>query len=102
FIFATFALLFSLSLITSTLSTIIRDVHLLLNSTIRMLLYLSGVLWPLTLLEDFPTLMKIMMLNPVYYLIEGYRAAYFGSEWYFVTNWNLTLIFWGIVVILFI
>src|SRR5699024_1453321 len=74
FIFATFALLFSLSLITSTLSTIIRDVHLLLNSTIRMLLYLSGVLWPLTLLEDFPTLIKIMMLNLVYYLIEVYLA----------------------------
>src|SRR5699024_1714753 len=80
FIFSTFALLFYFSLITSTLSTIARDVYLFLNSTIRMLLYLSGVLWPLTLLDDFPVLMKIMTLNPVYYLIEGYRAAFFGSE----------------------
>src|SRR5690625_1582255 len=41
YIFATFCLLFSLSLITSTLSTIIRDVHMFLNATLRMLLYLS-------------------------------------------------------------
>lgn len=101
FIFATLALLFSFSLITSTLSTIARDVHLFLNSTIRMLLYLSGVLWPLTLLDDFPVLMKIMTLNPVYYLIEGYRAAFFGSEWYFATHWELTVIFWVFVVVLF-
>lgn len=101
FVFATLALLFSFSLITSTLSTIARDVHLFLNSTIRMLLYLSGVLWPLTLLDDFPILMKIMMLNPVYYLIEGYRAAFFGSEWYFATHWELTVIFWAFVIVLF-
>src|SRR5699024_5165282 len=32
YIFATYCLMFSLSLITSTLSTIIRDVHMILNS----------------------------------------------------------------------
>ncbi len=58
---------------TSTLSTLVRDVHLLLNSLLRMALYLSGVLWPLTLLSDFPTLMRLMQLNPLVYLIEGYR-----------------------------
>src|SRR5699024_4278854 len=37
-IFSTFCLLFAISLITSTLSTIIRDVHMFLNSILRMLL----------------------------------------------------------------
>src|SRR5699024_11799107 len=36
FIFASFCLIFSISLITSTLSTIARDIHMLLNSTLRM------------------------------------------------------------------
>src|SRR5690625_1527437 len=35
FIFAAFCLIYALSLITSTLSTIIRDVHMFLNSTLR-------------------------------------------------------------------
>lgn len=102
FIFATFCLLFSISLITSTLSTIIRDFHMLLNSVLRMLLYLSGVLWPITLLSDFPVIMKLMMLNPIYYLIEGYRSSFFGIEWYIVTHWQYTLYFWGIVIALFL
>ncbi|WP_020006121.1 ABC transporter permease [Salinicoccus albus] len=100
FIFGTYALIFSFALITSTLSTLVRDVHLLLNSLLRMLLYLSGVLWPLTLLSDFPLLMQLMQLNPLVYLIEGYRAVFFGTEWYIVTHWEYTLYFWGLIFVM--
>lgn len=102
FIFATFCLLFAISLITSTLSTIVRDFHMFLNATFRMLLYLSGVLWPITLLKDFPLVMKLMMLNPILYLIEGYRAAFLGTEWYVLTHWQYSLYFWGLVIVLFL
>ncbi|MFD1172396.1 ABC transporter permease [Oceanobacillus picturae] len=100
FMFASICLIFALSLITSTLSTIIRDVHMFLNSTLRMLLYVSGVLWPIALLEDYKFIMDIMKLNPLFYLIEGYRSAFFTSNWYFITHWEYTLYFWGVVVIL--
>nr|WP_144920654.1 ABC transporter permease [Paenibacillus bovis] len=100
FVFASLCLIFAISLITSTLSTIIRDVHMFLNATLRMLLYLSPILWQITILNDpLPTILK---LNPLYYLIEGYRAALFGTEWYFITNWEYTLYFWGCVVLLFL
>lgn len=102
FIFATFCFIYSISLITSTLSTIIRDVHMFLNSTLRMLLYLSGVLWPITQLKEFPLIMNIMKLNPLYYLIEGYRSAFFGIEWYFIEHWKYSLYFWLLVLVLFI
>jgi teichoic acid transport system permease protein len=103
FIIAALCLIFSISLITSTLSTIVRDVHMFLNATLRMFLYLSPVLWPISMiLEDHSTLVKIMMLNPLYYLIEGYRAAFFGTEWYFITHWEYTLYFWGLVIVLFL
>lgn len=100
FIFAVFILLFAVSLITSTVSTMIRDFHVFLNSILRMLLYISGVLWPITLLEDFPLITKIMMMNPIFYLIEGYRAALFGTEWYFIVHWEYSLYFWSLVIIL--
>lgn len=102
FMFATFCLLYAIALITSTLSTIIRDVHMFLNATLRMLLYLSGILWPISLLADFPTLMEMMKLNPLLYLVEGYRAALFGTEWYFITNWQYTVYFWLLVFVLFL
>ena len=100
FIFATYVLVYSFALITSTLSTLIRDVHLVLNSLLRMLLYLSGVLWPLSMLSDFPKLVVIMQLNPLVYLIEGYRAAFFGTEWFLVTEWKYSLYFWGLMLVM--
>lgn len=100
FLFATFVLVFAISLITSTLSTVIRDIHMLLSSTLRMFVYISGVLWPISRLENFPMLIEIMKLNPIYYVISGYRASFFGSEWYFITQWQYTLIFWSIVLVL--
>lgn len=100
FMFATFCLIFSIALITSTFSTIIRDVHMFINATLRMLLYLSPILWQMTILDD--PLPMIMKLNPLYYLIEGYRAALFGLEWYFIEHWQYTLYFWGLVIVLFL
>ncbi|MCT1579230.1 ABC transporter permease [Oceanobacillus kimchii] len=100
FVFATICLIVAISLITSTISTIVRDFHMLLNSTLRMFLYLSGVLWPLSKLSEVPWLMDIMKLNPLYYIVEGYRAAYFGTEWYFITNWEYTIYFWIVVLLI--
>lgn len=100
YLIAALCLLFAISLIMSTLSTMIRDVHMLLNSILRMLFYISGVLWPITLLSDYPVLMQIMKLNPIYYIIEGYRAAFFGVEWHFISNWQYSLYFWILVGVL--
>lgn len=103
FAFSTICLIYSISLITSTLSTIVRDVHMFLNSTLRMGLYLSGVLWPLTILEKLPDwITMVLKLNPLYYLIEGYRAALFGTEWYLISEWQYTLYFWVVVAVLFL
>jgi teichoic acid transport system permease protein len=103
FIFASFCLIFGLSLITSTLSTIIRDVHMFLNAVLKMFLYLTPVLWPIkSLFADNPTILTIMQLNPLFYLIEGYRSAFFGTGWYFIENWEYTLYFWLLVTLLFL
>lgn len=102
FVFATLCLTFSISLITSTLSTIIRDIHMFINATLRMFLYLSPVLWPISSFIGNNPLITFIKMNPLYYLIEGYRAAFFGTEWYFLTNWEYSLYFWGFILILFI
>jgi teichoic acid transport system permease protein len=102
FIIATFVFLYSLSLINSTISTIIRDFHMLLNAVLRMFLYLSPVLWPISSIIDNVAIVFILKLNPLYYLIEGYRAAIFGTGWYFIENWEYTLYFWGLVLVMYL
>lgn len=100
FMFASLCFIFPLALITSTISTIIRDFHMFLNATLRMVLYLSPILWQITILDEpLPTILK---LNPLYYLIEGYRASFFGTGWYFIEHWQYTVYFWAIVFVLFL
>lgn len=95
FMFGTLMLLISISLITSTLATIVRDVQMVVTSVVRMLLYLTPLLW-------VPTgfIKKIMLVNPLYYLVEGYRASLLGTSWYMFENTNLTLYFWGLILVL--
>jgi teichoic acid transport system permease protein len=95
FMFGTLMLLLSVSLITSTLATIVRDVQMVVTSIVRMLLYLTPLLW-------VPTgfIKKLMMFNPFYFLVEGYRASLLGTSWYMIENVELTLYFWGLVLLL--
>ncbi|WP_419882297.1 ABC transporter permease [Peribacillus sp. B-H-3] len=101
FLFATLAFLVSLSLITSTLTTIIRDVQMVIQSLMRVLLYLTPILW----FKDKwnPAFLgQIMRANPLYYIVEGYRAALLGHSWYLVDHYKYTLYFWVLTIVLFI
>lgn len=100
YIVALLMFLFSLSLITSTLTTIARDVQMLLQSVMRMLLYLSPILWPPTLLPD--SFQFWVKLNPFYYIVEGYRYSLLGQGWYFLENPLYTLYFIAITSLTFI
>ena len=101
YIFATVALLVSFGLIISTLSTIIRDVHNMVQSLMKILFYLTPILWILDATEH-PTITSIMKLNPLYYIVQGYRSALLGDSWYLVGHWEYTLYFWAVVIIFFL
>ncbi|PGS49871.1 ABC transporter permease [Bacillus sp. AFS041924] len=100
YIFASFCFLLSLSFITSTLSTMMRDIHLLIQQATRMLLYLTPVLWEAS--EHAPKfLLDLMKLNPFFYVVEGYRSALIYDNFNYLLS-PLTAYFWGLVVIMLI
>lgn len=80
----------------SALTTISKDIVYLMKSIVQMLFWLSPNLWPLSNLNG--TLRTAVMLNPVAYLVEGYRGALvydtsFGDQWLY------HLYFWGFMTI---
>ncbi|WP_409302920.1 ABC transporter permease [Peribacillus sp. SCS-155] len=100
FIIAAVVLLISFSLIVSTLATIVRDVQMLVTSFVRILFYLTPILW---FHEDLPQwIMTIMKANPLFYIVQGYRASLVNGSWYIIENWEYTLYFWGAVIVLFL
>lgn len=94
----TLILLVAITLITSTLATIVRDVQMVLQSVMRMLLYLSPILWPPTMLPE--AWQFWLKLNPFYYIIDGYRFALLGEGWYFTEHPMYTLYFVGLLLVL--
>ncbi|MEW4309153.1 ABC transporter permease [Rossellomorea marisflavi] len=101
FMFSVIAVIIAISLITSTLSTIVRDVQMVVQSIMRMLLYLTPILWNMEEILG-EKLVTIMKLNPFYYIVEGYRSALLGQGWYLIEHFQYTLYFWGLVLVLFI
>lgn len=100
FMFATLAFLLSLSLITSTFTTIIRDLQQVLVSLMRMMIYLTPFLWAPSRLPVF--LQHIMLLNPMYYLVQGYRSSLLGISWYGIEHIKYTAYFWAVIILMFI
>lgn len=95
------ALVEAIALITSVLTMIWRDVKKLITSLMRMLLYLSGVLFPVTSWAGHPLIVFVMKLNPVHYVVQGYREVIFHQKMIF-HHPALTIYFWAVVLILFV
>ncbi|KAB2458973.1 ABC transporter permease [Bacillus sp. CH126_4D] len=94
YMFATIIFLFSFTLITSTLATVVRDIQMIVQAVMRMMLYLTPILWTP---EKLPSVIqKIMQLNPLGYIVEGYRQSLLGTGWFY-QDIKQTLYFWGIV-----
>ncbi|HET7658522.1 MAG TPA: ABC transporter permease [Bacillales bacterium] len=94
--FTLLALMIAISMVTSTLATVARDIQVMIQALMRLLMYTSPILW----LPDEP-LATIFKLNPLYYVVEVYRSSLLGKGWYFIEHPLYTLYFW-IVVFLFL
>lgn len=97
YLVATFVFLYAVTLLFSTISTIVRDFQSLLQSTMRMLFYLSPILWNEEIMPS--VLNNILKLNPLYYIIDGFRNTFLYKEWFY-EDLNYTLYFWGVTILL--
>lgn len=89
--------LFATTLLFSTISVIVRDFQALLQQGLRVLFYLSPILWDPS---KFPkTIQIILKLNPIYYLISGFRNSILGIDWFF-TDITYTVYFWSFTLLI--
>jgi ABC-type polysaccharide/polyol phosphate export permease len=80
----------------STLTAISKDVSHLIVSIMTVLFWVTPIIWPLESVEG--TLRYIIMLNPITYIVQGYRDAFVLEQWFF-QQWEYTLYFWGFVAV---
>lgn len=88
-----YVLLFGLSLLFSTLTTIIRDFQNIIQAAVRMSVYFLPVLWNVNNLPTY--LVNILKLNPFFYIIEGFRASLLGGSWFY-QDLSYAMYFWSV------
>ncbi|WKA54026.1 ABC transporter permease [Planococcus shixiaomingii] len=96
FIGISYLFAFSVTLLTSTLAVVVRDIQMVVQSTLRIMFFMSPILWLTE--ERLPeSIQPFMMLNPFYYLANGYRASLLYNEWYITEQWEMTLYNLGLI-----
>ncbi|WP_265906334.1 ABC transporter permease [Lacticaseibacillus nasuensis] len=98
------AFLYAVGLITSTITVVVRDFHTLLNSVMQLMFWVSGTIFNMNanaVMENHPTIIKIIQMNPFYYVINGMRDAFLGTGWFYHDIKSM-VIFWTITGILLI
>lgn len=99
FLAMSYILAFAITLLTSTLTVVVRDIQMLIQSLLQAMFFLSPILWDRS--ANMPEwIHRILMLNPFYYLANGYRASLLYHDWYIVSHWGLTLYNWGLILFL--
>jgi lipopolysaccharide transport system permease protein/teichoic acid transport system permease protein len=60
----------------SALFVFVRDVGQIVSVLLQIGFWVTPIFWDISLMKDHPLVQKILKLNPVYYIIQGYRDSF--------------------------
>lgn len=92
YVFCTFMLVLGLSYLTSAIVGFFRDLTQIINIVLQVGMWLTPIMWDASLALP-PTLHFIFKLNPMYYIVNGYRNALLEKVWFW-EDMMWTLYFW--------
>lgn len=69
------------SLFASLLACMSKDFANLVKSLVTAVFWLSGIIWNINTMKDIPWLKTLLKINPVTYLVEGYRNCFIHKTW---------------------
>ncbi len=87
----------ALARINCALVPFFRDFTQMLEIVLMVLMWACPVMWDIAMMPQ--KIVVLFKLNPMYYVIDGYRQSFMNGKWFFESPW-LTLYFWAIVIVL--
>ncbi|WP_235946208.1 ABC transporter permease [Saccharibacillus alkalitolerans] len=93
YLFALHCMLFGLTLLTSTIVVFFKDLSQILAILLQFGFWLTPIVWDTSNAPGF--LGKFFELNPLVYIIEGFRDSFLYDHWFYEKP-ALTLYFWGL------
>ncbi|MDC7291372.1 ABC transporter permease [Blautia schinkii] len=98
----TFLLVLGLCYATCAVVVFFRDLTQIINIGLQVGIWLTPIMWVAEkALKSHPVLQKVLQLNPMYYIVSGYRDAFVMKSWFWERpSW--TIYFWVFVVLCFL
>ena len=97
--FCTFFLVLAISYATSAIIIFFKDLGQIINIFLQIGMWMTPIMWSYTIMPK--QLQWIVKLNPMYYIVEGYRDAVINNVWFFERYFQ-TAYFWIIALSLFV
>ncbi len=99
YLFSISILLLGISWITSSVVVFFRDIGQLVTMFIQFGFWLTPIFWSINTIPE--RYHWIINLNPIAYIIEGYRNSMIYHKWFW-EDMNMTLYYWSVTLVIFI
>jgi lipopolysaccharide transport system permease protein len=99
YLFATIVLLLGFSWITSSVTLFFKDTGQFVTMFLQFAFWMTPIFWSPKNLST--KTMNLIKLNPVYYIVEGYREAFIYKTWFWEKHYMMTLYFWCFTLFIF-
>lgn len=97
YLFCLIVFLTGLTWITASLQPFFTDILQFVNVVMQVLFWGTPILWDVTIFPE--NLLWILKLNPLFYIVQGYRDSFFGKDWFW-EHPEMTAYFWGFTILL--
>lgn len=95
-----FAFVLGLSYLTSAVVVFFRDLNQVINIVLQVGVWVTPIMWNIETMDISPILKNILKLNPLFYIVQGYRDAFIGKT-AFWERWELSIYFWVVTILFF-
>lgn len=99
YLFALTVLLSGISWFVASVNVFIHDMAHIVNIIVTMLFWATPIIWPYSMLSG--NLKYIALLNPFFYITEGYRYTFVEEKWFFEFV-EMNIFFWTFTILIFI
>lgn len=95
-----FLLVLAMSFTTCAVVVFFRDLSQIISILIQIGMWATPILWSLDAIHN-PVVVTLLKLNPLVYIVGGYRDAIYGHRWFIQDPYG-TLYFWAVTIALFL
>jgi len=87
--------------LTSAFCVFFKDLSQIISILMQVFMWSTPIMWNINAIGLKGPLLYIFKLNPMFYIVQGYRDAMIDNVW-FIEKADLTIYFWAVTILLFV